>query len=178
LSIVNKRLSKEALDSIEAFKSMIHGAGKVEVNAIEESRGGVWGASLKFFNKDNELVSMETYLTTRHATRRVAAFIVLIENGNAIDEEWQPLFMPGSSKTLSDFISMLLDEDIAPSPLTMSAAGYEATDTCEISGDEDYPCSECDPDEGECDECACAECEEECDDAKRQKCEGNPFEEE
>ena len=175
---MNKRLSKDALDSIEAFKSMIHGAGRVEVNAIEESRGGIWGANLKFFDKDKELVAEETYLTTRHATRRVAAFIVLFENGNAADEEWQPIFMPGSSKNLSEFISMLLDEDITPSLLTMSAAGYEVTDTCEIGGEEDYPCSECEPDEGECDDCNCAECDEDCDDSKRQKCEGNPFEEE
>ena len=102
MSIVNKRLSKDALETIQEFKDMIRGAGYAEVNVIEESRGYIWGANFKFYDDTKELVAEETYLTMRGATRRVATFVVLYENGNAKDGEWQSLFLPESSKTLSN----------------------------------------------------------------------------
>lgn len=181
---MDKRLSKDALEAIEEFKSMLRGAGRVEVHAIEESRGGIWGAQFKYFDDTKELVSEETFLTTPRSTRRVAAFIVLFENGNAVDEEWQPLFMPESSKTISEFIAMIIDEDITPSLLTMSAAGLEAVseeDENEEDDDscceEDYPCNECLPDEGECEKCACANCDNECDEDISSECPNDPFKE-
>jgi len=134
----NKQLSKDALEVVGELKRLLKEAGnRVEVSALTQSGGYVWGCDFQYIDDEGHPIAEETFFTMKGATRRVSAFIVLFENGRAIDGEMQNFFLPESSKTLSEFIISVIGEELTPSLISLWHADLEESSVCDIGDDDD-----------------------------------------
>jgi hypothetical protein len=137
--IANKMLSKDCLEIISELKKATKG-GKIrtEVTALSLGGGYVWGVVLGYFDDEGTIVAEETFYTMKGSTRRSSGFTVLFdEDGNELDGEMQNFYLSEKSKTISEFITGVIEEKLSPSLLVMMHAGLEETISCDIGDDEE-----------------------------------------
>lgn len=141
--IANKKLSKDAIDSIADFLAMLKDSKvRAEVNIEEELGGFLWGVHIKYFDPDGVLAAEEKFLTMKGSTRRVAAFVAIYDpKGAAFESEWSPVFLPEPSKSISEFVIAILEDmdgavghGFAPSVMTLYVLDLDESCSCDEEG--------------------------------------------